>query len=53
LPVDDGEPLRLELAAFLGAVATRTPPELSGLAGRRALELALKVRDAIAATASA
>jgi predicted dehydrogenase len=53
LPVDDGEPLRLELAAFLGAVATRTPPEPSGLAGRRALELALKVRDAIAATASA
>ena len=53
LPVDDGEPLRLELAAFLAAVATRQPPALSGLAGRRALELALRVRDAIAASAGA
>jgi predicted dehydrogenase len=53
LPVEDGEPLRLELAAFLAAVATRQPPALSGLAGRRALELALRVRDAIAASAGA
>ena len=49
----DGEPLRIELAAFLDAVATRQPPALSGLAGRRALELALRVRDAITASAGA
>jgi len=48
LPVDDGEPLALELAAFVEAVHTRTPPPIDGLAGRRALELAFRVRDAIA-----
>ena len=49
LPVDEGEPLALELEAFLNAVRTRTPPPVDGLAGRRALELAFRVRDAIAA----
>jgi len=47
LPVDDGEPLALELAAFLHAVRTRTVPPVDGLAGRRALELAIRVREAI------
>jgi len=49
LPVDDGEPLGLELAAFVEAVATRRTPPIDGLAGRRALELALRVGEAIAA----
>jgi predicted dehydrogenase len=53
LPVDDGEPLRLELQAFLASVATREPPVMTGLAGRRALELALRVRDAIATSGGA
>jgi predicted dehydrogenase len=48
LPVEDGEPLALELAAFVAAVRSRTPPPIDGLAGRRALELALRVRGAIA-----
>lgn len=48
LPVADGEPLALELAAFVEAVRTRTPPPVDGLAGRRALELALRIGSAIA-----
>ncbi len=53
LPVDDGEPLALELAAFIHAVQTRTPPPVDGLAGRRALELACRVREAIASSGPA
>jgi predicted dehydrogenase len=53
LPVDDGEPLALELSAFVRAVRTRTPPPIDGLAGRRALELACRVRDAIAVSGPA
>jgi len=53
LPVGDGEPLALELAAFLTAVRTRAVPPIDGLAGRRALELALRVGAAIAAAGSA
>lgn len=49
LPVDEGEPLGTELSAFLHAVRTREAPPVDGLAGRRALELAFRVRDAIAA----
>ncbi len=49
LPVEDGEPLAIELRAFLHAVATRSAPPVDGLAGRRALELAFRVRDAITA----
>ena len=52
LPVEDGEPLALELAAFVNAVKTRETPPIDGLAGRRALELALRVGAAIAAAAS-
>jgi predicted dehydrogenase len=48
LPVEDGEPLALELADFVNAVRMRTPARIDGLAGRRALELALRVRAAIA-----
>jgi len=50
LPVEDGEPLALELSAFVHAVRTRTPPPIDGLAGRRALELAFRVREAIASS---
>jgi len=50
VPVGDGEPLALELAAFLEAVRTRSAPPVDGLQGRRALELALRVRDAIVAS---
>lgn len=48
LPVADGEPLAAELASFLQSVRSRTSPSIDGLAGRRALELAFRVREAIA-----
>jgi predicted dehydrogenase len=48
IPVNDGEPLANELAAFVEAVRSRTAPPVDGLAGRRALELAFRVREAIA-----
>jgi predicted dehydrogenase len=47
LPVDDGEPLSLELAAFLDAVSRRVSPPIDGLQGQRALELAFRVRESI------
>jgi predicted dehydrogenase len=47
LPVADGEPLAEELTAFLDAVRTRGPSPVDGRQGRRALELAHQVRDAI------
>jgi predicted dehydrogenase len=53
LPVEEGEPLGRELTAFVDAVRTRTPPPIDGLAGRRALELACRVREAIASSGPA
>jgi predicted dehydrogenase len=49
VPVEAGEPLRLELESFLGAVRERTVPVVDGVAGRRALRLALEINAAIAA----
>ncbi|HWF67162.1 MAG TPA: Gfo/Idh/MocA family oxidoreductase, partial [Acidobacteriaceae bacterium] len=49
LEVPAGEPLRLELEAFLNAVRKRTPPEVSDEDGRAALALALEIRAAIEA----
>jgi predicted dehydrogenase len=46
IPVQRDEPLRLELADFVGAVRDRRQPLVDGAAGRRALVLA----DRIAAT---
>jgi predicted dehydrogenase len=51
VPVELGEPLRLELAAFLNAVRTRALPIVSGEDGRAALALALEINRAIAAHA--
>ncbi len=48
VPVAPGEPLRLELEAFLEAVRTRRTPIVDGYAGRRALALALDINAAIA-----
>lgn len=47
LPVDQGEPLRLELEAFLEAVRARSAPPVDGRQGRRALALAYQVLEAI------
>jgi predicted dehydrogenase len=51
LPVEAGEPLRLEVEAFLTAVRTRTRPVVSGDDGRAALALALEINAAIEAHA--
>jgi predicted dehydrogenase len=49
ISVEQGEPLRLEIAAFLSAVRTRTTPLVSGEDGRAALGLALEINRAIEA----
>jgi len=46
--VELGEPLRLEIEAFLKAVRERTRPVVSGEDGRAALALALEINEAIA-----
>jgi predicted dehydrogenase len=51
ISVEQGEPLRLEIASFLGAVRTRGKPVVSGEDGRAALALALEINRAIAAHA--
>ena len=45
LPVQRDEPLRLELADFIRAARTRTPPVVDGEAGRRALALATAIAE--------
>ena len=49
LPVEPGEPLKLEIESFLTAVRDRTTPLVDGNAGRKALALALEINAAIAA----
>jgi predicted dehydrogenase len=51
ISVEQSEPLRLEIASFLGAVRTRGTPTVSGEDGRAALALALEINRAIAAHA--
>ena len=51
VPVEPGEPLRLEIAAFLDAVRTRSEPEVTVEDGRAALGLALEITAAIASHA--
>jgi predicted dehydrogenase len=43
------EPLKRELADFLGAVRDRRPPQVTGEAGRRALALAARITERMAA----
>ena len=50
LPIEDGEPLGIELAAFVNAVRARSRPPVDGDQGRRVLELALKIREAVDAS---
>ena len=50
--IEPGEPLRLEIEAFLDSVRTRKPPQVSGEDGRAALALALKINATIASHAS-
>ncbi len=48
IPVAAGEPLRLELEAFVHSVRTRSTPVVDAHAGRRALALALEINATIA-----
>jgi predicted dehydrogenase len=47
LPVEEGEPLRIELEAFVEAVRTRSAPAVDGRQARRAIALAHQVREVI------
>jgi len=49
LPIDEAEPLAAELAAFVAAVGGGERPSIDGRQGQRALELAHRVHEAIAA----
>ncbi len=49
IPVELGEPLRLEIESFLQAVRDRGAPVVSGEDGRAALALALEINEAIKA----
>jgi predicted dehydrogenase len=49
LEVDDVEPLRAEIMAFLDSIANDTAPAISGEDGRRALQLAIGVLEKIEA----
>jgi predicted dehydrogenase len=51
ITVEQGEPLRLEIASFLNAVRTRTTPQVTAEEGRAALALALEINQAITAHA--
>ncbi len=50
-PVTPGEPLRLEIESFLGAVRTRCEPRVTARQGRDALALALEIQSSMAAHA--
>ena len=50
--VGSGEPLLLEIRAFLGSVRTRTPPRVKAGEARDALALALAINQAIQAHAA-
>jgi predicted dehydrogenase len=47
LLIQSGEPLKLQLDAFLDSVETRSQPKLDGRTARRTLEIALRVLDKI------
>ena len=45
--VDKGEPLLAELRDFVASVRSRDPVRVDGIAGRRAMQTALQIRDAL------
>ncbi len=51
VPVEPGEPLRLEIESFLHAIRTHTEPEVTVEQGRAALALALHINASIEAHA--
>ena len=49
LPIDDTEPLAVELQTFVEAVRSGQAPKIDGRQGQRAIELAYRVLESIAA----
>jgi predicted dehydrogenase len=47
VPVEDSEPLREELSDFLACIGSRQCPAVSGVAGRNALDTALRITGLI------
>jgi predicted dehydrogenase len=43
VPIDKGEPLKLELAHFAACVRAQQQPVVSGESAKRALDLALEI----------
>ena len=52
LPIETGEPLKLQFQAFLDSVGTRVKPKLDGAAARTTLEIALSILGKIEEHAS-
>jgi predicted dehydrogenase len=52
LPIEPGEPLKLQFEAFLESVQTRVKPKLNGPTARKTLEIALAVLGKIEEHAS-
>ncbi|GHB97985.1 Gfo/Idh/MocA family protein [Cerasicoccus arenae] len=52
VPIEKGEPLALELAAFAEAIQTRVAPKVDGQLGKTALEVALQVTAKIKESAA-
>ena len=50
VPIEKGEPLKLELASFAESVRNRRDPKVSGELGKTALELAIQITDQIRKT---
>ena len=51
VPIEKGEPLKLELASFIESVKQRKQPKVGGELGRTALEIAIAVTEQIRAQA--
>ncbi|MGF1483548.1 MAG: Gfo/Idh/MocA family protein [Opitutales bacterium] len=47
IPIDKGEPLKIEIASFIESVSRHSQPKVSGALGRSALELAIRITEQI------
>ena len=52
IPIDKGEPLKREIAAFLESIARRSQPKVDGALGKSALEVAIRITEQIKAANS-
>ena len=50
VPIEKGEPLKLELASFTESVRNRRDPKVGGELGKTALDLAIQITDQIRST---